>query len=660
MRPALGWILVGGALGVLLTLLVGDWLSPGRQSGAAPRASPVEDVRPPMLTGADARSPSIPPTPLATPTADPTLGDAHAAVPELVPTLPGRFTIVLRGLPAPLDLNPLPQVVLTRRGAGSGPSRLAATLGRDADPITFDPSPGAWDLGVSLAAWECLRDTIDVPVGPGSHTLDAQRLPALIGRCVDDDDRPIPNARVVVTSVLTRGEPVTARATSEGTFFVPFLSLGALYDVVVDATGFGPQRLSLLSIPESAPHDLGTLRLSPVGSVRGIVVHADGTPAVGCTVAAEAESVMRSSVTDATGAFAIAGIPFGSTRVWTESPDHGNDCLVLPPSDTRLDLRLVLLAGAWIDGTVSRVDGSAASDLDLWGIRLADEDDGPARWAFGAFHRTARTGSDGAFRVGPFPPGDVEVIELTTQVAQVVRAPGEVHLTLPAPADAELGLTVVERDSGRAASGRGSAVFSWEGVHRSSGLHGGAFPSTLVLDDRGFGVVRRRTPAGVPCRLAVLLDGYEPALVADVDAALGGGNALVVTVDRSLARTIDVRDADGAPVADAAVQLVVSSDRDTLQMYDFLARNDVGRARAGFVPDGAALRYSARTDRWGAAILRAGPRSGPATLVVDAPGFRPTVQPVADVAKGPDAHADDPTLWTVILERDPLARAASR
>lgn len=234
--------------------------------------------------------------------------------------------------------------------AGARPKRTARPAG-DADPEGAD----------APASDDTVRGTQQPDGAVETCGRDAIRVWA--GRVVDLRGEPVAGARVSVGR--NRGSlTLRVRSAADGAFRLPGLrAVHSRIDVAAD--GFAPWHW------ESWPgrEDL-VVRLARSVVVRGVVVHADGTPA------ADAK-VNHVATTDAAGRFETTlseGREQGLYAAWGRSPgdagdsaESGHAWIDVDPAHPPTDVRVVLdTVWTWVGVLVTRDDGRPLDAANVW------------------------------------------------------------------------------------------------------------------------------------------------------------------------------------------------------------------------------------------------------------------------------------------------------
>lgn len=264
---------------------------------------------------------------------------------------------------------------------------------------------GPGDVALAVFAREHAphRSTVVHDVdGQRTHSVRLASAAELRGVILDPDGQPVAGARVAALGdPVSWGLPVTT-SSQEGEFTLRPLPAGRVR-VHVSHPRWGSKSMR-------AGTDEGALevRFERGGRIFGCVLGADGAPVDGWSVEAFGESggEWQGARTDAAGRFAMDGCTEASYTLHVSQPVGGRKLGVLTrrrvePRETAVELRVaaVELASAWIRGRVLRPLGYDNARIE---VRAADPE--RRRWASAAVHIT-----DGAFELGPLPPGDYAV-----------------------------------------------------------------------------------------------------------------------------------------------------------------------------------------------------------------------------------------------------------
>lgn len=225
-------------------------------------------------------------------------------------------------------------------------------------------SEGSWRVSArapGFAEASRLADTgadrVDFVLGPGG---------GLTGVAVDDADRPVDGGRVLAEPASRSGLAGPfgtgfARVESDGRFAVQDLAQGE-YTLRVEAPELAPGTADV-KVVAGATTDVGRIRLSRGGTVRGTVVDAAGSPVAGANVlvrSGNGRSIGNIPSTDAAGAFEARGVSAGEAEVVARHPRFatGRLATIVDPAKGATEARIVLTEGGRIEGWARARDGS--------------------------------------------------------------------------------------------------------------------------------------------------------------------------------------------------------------------------------------------------------------------------------------------------------------
>jgi protocatechuate 3,4-dioxygenase beta subunit len=470
----------------------------------------------------------------------------------------------------------------------------------------------------------------------------------LRGSVVDRVGTPIAGARV--TLAKDAGFPLDLDVTREfgwlgrertesdpaGAFRFSAVAPGALR-LGVRAAGFAPHESAAQSVPgiETA--------LDPIVLARGAILTGRVVDPAGRGVAAarilpadpESSSMFLggerepAAVTAGDGSFRIDVLACGAWRFRVRSEEHP-DLVVSGTADEPVEqsgLRWQLEAGASIAGTVTGVPEGERGALEVRATRAGNEDFDEHFLAFGG-GRTVPVAASGAFEVRGLRPG--ESYSLHARAAQraegsfwersrssaVQARAGELGLVIPYQPEAAITFRVLDART-RAP------------LERFEVQSGTDWTSPLLDED---GRPRRLFPNGEArvgglrprseherVQLRVVATGYSEYSRADVAVRAGQELDLgAITLEPVPTVRVRVRDARGAPVAEAAVRLQRNAGEGRFEVRHSISVDDDEGVEAVEFGEGR----SARTDAEGLAVLTSfGGES--ASLTVRAEGYAP-------------------------------------
>jgi hypothetical protein len=262
--------------------------------------------------------------------------------------------------------------------------------------------------------------TAEKTTEPGIEPLDLVLEPAgtISGRVVDERSRPVETFRVAARPVDDRRMRLAPRVdefTSEdGRFTLTDVAAGA-YAFTVSSAERTATTVSGLKVAAGADIDVGTVKLSAGGVVRGSVVDEGGAFVSGASIAASGQDrdllsfgSQQQATSDIAGAFEIKGLPAGAVEIRASHPDFAASepaHVEVDPAKPTGDVRLVLPQGGRVAGSVKRRDGTPlpgqAVRVTMYGGPMASN-----VYAF--------TQADGSFAIEHVTPGRSSLMVLPT------------------------------------------------------------------------------------------------------------------------------------------------------------------------------------------------------------------------------------------------------
>jgi hypothetical protein len=251
----------------------------------------------------------------------------------------------------------------------------------------------------------------------GASGIDFVLQPAgrIAGLVVDEAGRPIEAFRVVARVRGRSGYAGTLRdnfAAADGRFVLEDVAEGE-YVLDVSAPDRAPTVVPDVKLAVGGTADVGTVRLTAGGIVRGLVVDATAAPVSGATasISGTTRDYTRTApevTTDAGGAFEFRGVAPGSTQVTVTHPAYAPGVasgLEVDPAKGPVETRVVMMQGGRIEGRVRTRSGvlPAGAMVEVLPRR-------PGAYASGGGAPTLQpVASDGTFVVEHVPTGRVEV-----------------------------------------------------------------------------------------------------------------------------------------------------------------------------------------------------------------------------------------------------------
>jgi protocatechuate 3,4-dioxygenase beta subunit len=211
----------------------------------------------------------------------------------------------------------------------------------------------------------------------GSEKVELVLAPAgsISGQAVDDEGRPIETFRVDSRPIASSPSAPTAPRSLEVSSADGRFSLEDVPEGTHVLSVSAPERVSAavsnVKVAGGAATDVGRVRLSAGGVVRGHVVDATGAGIAGASVSARGASrdMFRpgfgpQAMSDAGGAFELRGVPLGTIEVTATHPNYAagrTPGLEVDPAKGPTEARVVLSLGGRIEGFARTRDGRPLS-----------------------------------------------------------------------------------------------------------------------------------------------------------------------------------------------------------------------------------------------------------------------------------------------------------
>jgi hypothetical protein len=299
----------------------------------------------------------------------------------------------------------------------AGASPIEGRTGADGTFALGGASAPSYRLHVRAPGFGAVTHPVEAP----SKDVELVLEPAgtIEGLVVDDAGRPVEAFDVSAMpaggrQAMDRQPPRKRPVVSEGGRFTLDEVAAGTYAVQVAARDLGRQVVSDVKVAAGAVTDLGRIRLTAGGAIRGTVVDAASAPIAGAIVVAvgSGRPMSRTDVpetaTDSGGGFHLRGLSAGTVVVTARHPDfaEGRSAPVeIEPARTAETL-VVLTRGGRIEGIIRRRGGTILPDLRIH-LRPLSSAGGFSEYP------GATPGPDGSFVIDRVPPGRVGVSLMT-------------------------------------------------------------------------------------------------------------------------------------------------------------------------------------------------------------------------------------------------------
>lgn len=294
------------------------------------------------------------------------------------------------------------------RGAGPTEARAEA----DGSFVLAGLSAGNYRLTVRAPGYGEHNKQVHAGTTNAEFVLD--RAGTIAGVVVDEAGAPIESFRVAARPAKemspTGPSPrMDNFASSDGRFLLQDVPEGTW---VVEASA--PDRASGVAsnvhVAPGSAVDVGRIRLTAGGTVRGLVVDTAGAPIAGANIVLEGASRdfagRREAGTDHGGAFEVRGVQTGMVEAVAYHPSYAEGRSTPVEVDSArgpAEVRIVLSQGGRIEGRVIRRDGTGVQTL----VTASAAGPGGRR---GFSRSPTNTAPDGTFVMDHVPPGRVFVM----------------------------------------------------------------------------------------------------------------------------------------------------------------------------------------------------------------------------------------------------------
>lgn len=331
--------------------------------------------------------------------------------------------IAIRGRVRSKAGQPVPDAVVRATGMRRGGEGAEARTEADGTFVVAGLESGVYRLSAEAVGFGQEDKTAEA----GGDPVELVLSPAgtITGRVVDDRGQPVDTFRVSAAATDTDRRMMRMPRFEETSDESGHFSLSNVAAGTYLVTASAPERASAsvpgVKVAEGQSVDVGTIKLTAGGIVRGTVVDQTGAGVVGASVAIAAlpQNWMTSGppvevTTEAGGAFELKGVAAGSADVGASHPNYASAEPVSVQVDVAkptTDVRLVLTLGGRIEGSVRRRDGSGRPGLMVHANPMARFRPTPSGFL------SATTLPDGSFVLEHVPVGrtNVSVIARTGQ-----------------------------------------------------------------------------------------------------------------------------------------------------------------------------------------------------------------------------------------------------
>jgi protocatechuate 3,4-dioxygenase beta subunit len=244
---------------------------------------------------------------------------------------------------------------------------------------------------------------------------------SIVGTVVDETGREVETFQISAEPATDDTPSARMRATSrsrevssaDGRFTLDDLAEGT-YVLGASAADRATTHVSGIKVSAGSTTDAGRIRLAAGGIVRGSVVDAASAPVPGAVVRAQGAGTNQFSgkgnqaVTDPSGAFELRGVSPGTVEMIAVHPSYSEGRVggvEVDPAKGPAEVRIVLMQGGRLEGSVRRRDGAPIAGANLSVVRPR-----PGGYYLNSDEPSMlSTGGDGAFVVEHLPAGPVEV-----------------------------------------------------------------------------------------------------------------------------------------------------------------------------------------------------------------------------------------------------------
>jgi protocatechuate 3,4-dioxygenase beta subunit len=329
--------------------------------------------------------------------------------------------LAIRGRVRDAAGRPIAGANLTASQAGMmAPSPVQAVSEADGSFVIGGLQPGAYRLNAFAAGYGGAERSVEAGVDKADVVLSPAG--SIAGLVVDDAGRPVEAFRVSANPARREGASADRFAmrpqgrminSADGRFLLEDLGEGT-YVVEASAVGRASAHVSEVKVAPGSTADVGTIRLSAGGTVKGTVADTGGQPVPGAVITVRGPgrdfmSMGAQGVSDPAGAFEVNGVPLGTVAVSASHPSYaeGQVSGIEVDAKNAAEARIVLSQGGRIEGWVRRRDGTGIAGASVFIMPMQRG---------GGFSRGGgmlATSAEGAFVSEHVPAGRVTVTLMT-------------------------------------------------------------------------------------------------------------------------------------------------------------------------------------------------------------------------------------------------------
>jgi len=525
--------------------------------------------------------------------------------------------LIVRSTSAEGGVHPPLTLVLVHEPSGRTGTERAAHVVADDRPLVVDelvPGTYSWtvhdDRGARVEA-----GTIDIAAGDNEIVVVVP--PRAVLECSVTDGRGVPvsgaEMRLIADAFgLSTASELTATANAAGVARFQGLETAALYELQVTSPGHAPWRSDAFFLDEDPEVTRADVVLEETARIDGRVVDPMGEPVGEVRVVLQLPDAEREAVTSSEGTFSFVDLPRTVAAVRTDARVLVNDWQQVELDDDSaaeltLQLTLQLTEGHVLEGIAVLEDGRPYRGGHLQGAPVFAVGALVHGADYEASAKTAEIDEEGRFTMGPFPAGPIRIRELFTPgFSRVVDSRAAPVLVIPELRSREFFVRLLAGGAPVEASGTYAVTSGTVSTGRRR----------IETGPDGVAIARAMTISSAATRLVIHIPGYASVEIDDLEARLGEGRWLDVSLSSVEPVVVTVTDVGGAPIGGAWVRLAWSRSRG-----EVLA---VSGTRRAFVPRGGETVQHVldlQTDAGGRVLLPAGPP--PESFVVVEDGYAP-------------------------------------